>query len=161
MQQTSTTPKYQDVGIGLRKIVACSQLYLWCLLVSTVFGTVSSLHLISFFNDFYTCFTHFSLTVNISTNRGLPSPSTDGVYLDIYPDIVRAHPMYTLERSCASSISENTHARNGILTRKMASHIAETSGSHKSPSERYKLSVCIKGSCTTCIQAALYNFYGL
>ena len=32
-------------------------------------------------NDFYTCFTHFPLTVNISTNRGLPSPSTDGVYL--------------------------------------------------------------------------------
>ena len=28
----------------------------------------------------------------------------------------------------------------------------------KSPSERYKLSVCMKGSCTTCIQAALYNF---
>ena len=31
----------------------------------------------------------------------------------------------------------------------------------KSPSERYKLSVCIKGSCATCIRAALYNFYGL
>ena len=31
----------------------------------------------------------------------------------------------------------------------------------KSPSERYKLSVCMKGACTTCIQAALYNFYGL
>ena len=31
----------------------------------------------------------------------------------------------------------------------------------KSPSERYKLSVCIKGSCTTCIQAALSSFYGL
>ena len=36
------------------------------LLVSTVFGTVSSLHL-----NFI--FTHFSLTVSISTNRGLPS----------------------------------------------------------------------------------------
>ena len=42
-----------------------------------------------------------------------------------------------------------------LVTRKMASHIAETSGSQK---ERYKLSGCIKGSCTTCIQAALYNF---
>ena len=31
----------------------------------------------------------------------------------------------------------------------------------KSLSERYKLSVCIKGSCATCIQAPLYNFYGL
>ena len=31
----------------------------------------------------------------------------------------------------------------------------------KSPSERYKLSVYMKGSCTTCIQVALYNFYGL
>ena len=31
----------------------------------------------------------------------------------------------------------------------------------KSPSERYKLTVCMKESCTTCIQAALYNFYGL
>ena len=31
----------------------------------------------------------------------------------------------------------------------------------KSPSERYKLSIYMKGSCTTCIQAALYNFYGL
>ena len=30
-----------------------------------------------------------------------------------------------------------------------------------SPSERYILSVCMKGSCTPCIQAALYNFYGL
>ena len=31
----------------------------------------------------------------------------------------------------------------------------------KSPSKRYKLSVCIKGSCTTSSQAALCNFYGL
>ena len=57
-------------------------------------------------------------------------------------------------RSCASSISENTHARNGTrISRKLPDLT-------KSPSERYKLSVCIKGSCTTCIQAALYNFYG-
>ena len=44
MQQSSATPKTQDVGIGLRKIVACSQSSSQCLLVSTVFGTVSSLH---------------------------------------------------------------------------------------------------------------------
>ena len=46
MQQSSATPK--DVGTGLRKIVACSQSSSQCLLVSTVFGTVSSLHPTSF-----------------------------------------------------------------------------------------------------------------
>ena len=44
MQQSSATPKNQDVGKGLRKIVACSQSSSQCLLVSTVFGTVPSLH---------------------------------------------------------------------------------------------------------------------
>ena len=44
MQQSSATPKNRDVGIGLRKIVACSQPSSQCLLVSTVFGMVSSLH---------------------------------------------------------------------------------------------------------------------
>ena len=44
MQQSSATPKNRDVGIGLRKIVACSQSSSQCLLVSIVFGTVSSLH---------------------------------------------------------------------------------------------------------------------
>ena len=48
MQQSSATPKNLDVGIGLRKIVACSHSSLQCLLVSTVFGTVSSLHPTSF-----------------------------------------------------------------------------------------------------------------
>ena len=37
-------PKSKDVGIGLRKIVACFQSFSQCLLVSTVFGMVSSLH---------------------------------------------------------------------------------------------------------------------
>ena len=41
---------------ALRKIVACSHSSLQCLLVSTVFGMVSSLHPTS---DFYTCFTNF------------------------------------------------------------------------------------------------------
>ena len=36
MQQSSATPQNQDVGIGLRKIVTCSQSYLWYLLVFTV-----------------------------------------------------------------------------------------------------------------------------
>ena len=48
MQQSSATPKNEDVGIGLRKIVACSHSSSQCLLVSTVFGTVSSLHPTSF-----------------------------------------------------------------------------------------------------------------
>ena len=53
MQQSSATPSLHLWG--LRKIVACSQSSSQCLLVSTVFGTVSSLHPTSFFNDFYTC----------------------------------------------------------------------------------------------------------
>ena len=48
MQQSSVTPKNQDVGIGLRKIVACSHSFSKCLLVPTVFCTVSSLHTASF-----------------------------------------------------------------------------------------------------------------
>ena len=48
MQQSSATLKNRDVGIGLRKIVACSQSSSQCLLVSTVFGMVSSLHPTSF-----------------------------------------------------------------------------------------------------------------
>ena len=48
MQQSSATPENRDVGRGLRKIVACSPSSSQCLLVPTVFGTVSSLHPISF-----------------------------------------------------------------------------------------------------------------
>ena len=43
----------------------------------------------------------------------------------------RARIRDTLERSCARAISENRHARNRTRDSKMASHIAETSGSHK------------------------------
>ena len=83
MQQSSATPK---TGRGLQKIVACSQSSSQCLLVSTVFGTVSSLHPISFLMLFTLVKTLFSLTVSISTNRGLAClalrmfflPSTDG-----------------------------------------------------------------------------------
>ena len=110
------------------------------------------------FNDFYTCFTHFSLTVSISTNRGLPSlalrmvflPSTDGCTW-ISTRISLARTLYI--HSCARSISENTHARNRTReTRKWRHILRKLLDLTKSPSERYKL---IKGSCTTCIQAAL------
>ena len=53
MQQSSATPKNRDVGRGLRKIVACSPSSSQCLLVPIVFGTVSSLHPISFLYLFY------------------------------------------------------------------------------------------------------------
>ena len=74
MQQSSATPKNQDIGIGLRKIVACSHSSSQCFLVPTVFGTVSSLHPTPFLMLFivannlgwlgrlmisYTCFTNF------------------------------------------------------------------------------------------------------
>ena len=48
MQQSSATPKNQNVGIGSRKIVAYSHSSSQCHHVSTVFGTVSSLHPTSF-----------------------------------------------------------------------------------------------------------------
>ena len=48
MQQSSATPSLHLDFWGLRKIVACSQSSSQCLLVPTVFGTVSSLHPISF-----------------------------------------------------------------------------------------------------------------
>ena len=82
---------------------------------------------------------------------------------------VKAFPMYggigadipdtALERSCARAISENMHARN--RTRDSRRILRKLPDLTKSPSERYKLSVCIKGSCATCIQAGLDNFYGL
>ena len=50
LPQPPKTKMYNNiVGIGLRKIVACSHSSSQCLLVSTVFGTVSSLHPTSFF----------------------------------------------------------------------------------------------------------------
>ena len=48
MQQSSATPSLHLDFWGLRKIVACSQSSSQCLLVPTVFGTVSSLHPTSF-----------------------------------------------------------------------------------------------------------------
>ena len=52
MQQSSTTQSLHLSFWGLRNIVACSHSSSQCLLVSTVFGTVSSLHPISFFMIF-------------------------------------------------------------------------------------------------------------
>ena len=48
-----------------------------------------------------------------------------------------------------------------LVTRKWCRILRKLPDLTKSPSERYILSACIKGSCTTCIQAALYKFYGL
>ena len=48
MQQSSATQSLHLSFWGLRKIVACSHSSSQCLLVSTIFGTVSSLHLTSF-----------------------------------------------------------------------------------------------------------------
>ena len=48
MQQSSATTSLHLSFWGLRKIVACSHSSSQCLLVSTVFGTVSSLHPTSF-----------------------------------------------------------------------------------------------------------------
>ena len=83
-------------------------------------------------------------------HRGLPSlalrmvflPSTDG-YTWISTRILLARILYI--RSCARSISENTHARIRTRDSKMASLIAETSGSHK-------VTFCMKG--TYCLFAS-------
>ena len=79
MQQSSATPSLHLWG--LRKIVACSQSSSQCLLVSTVFGTVSSLHPTSFLMIFtlvYTPATSVSLEVadggHLRVNL-LPNPS--------------------------------------------------------------------------------------
>ena len=147
MQQSSATPKNRDVGRGLRKIVACSQPYL--AVASCIYsfwhGVIPTSYFI--FNDFYTCFTHFYLTVSISTNRGLPSwMGYTCRYRSCAPYIIYAH---------ALALSAKIRMREiELLTRKMR----KLSDLTKSPSERYTLSVCIKGSCTTCIQVALYNF---
>ena len=56
MQKSSATPKNQDVGRGLRKIVACSQSSSQCLF-SFWHGLIPTSYFI--FNDFDTCSTHF------------------------------------------------------------------------------------------------------
>ena len=102
--------------------------------------------------DFYTCFTHFSLTVSISTNRGLPSLD----YLPGYRSRVPYIYAHALDLSAKIRMREIE-----LVIRKWRRILRKLPDLAKSPSERYKLSVCIKGSCATCIQAPLYNFYGL
>ena len=58
-------------NIGMQKIVACSQSYLWCLLVSIVFGTVSSVY--------PTCFTKVCVPRFLQYVR-----MTYGVYTNVY-----------------------------------------------------------------------------
>ena len=70
MQQSSATPKKQDVGIGLRKIVAYSHSSSQCLLVSTVFGTVSSLHPTSFLMIFILVSLFFYPGLALTVARG-------------------------------------------------------------------------------------------
>ena len=63
MQQSSATQSLHLCFWGLRKIVACSHFSSQCLLVPTVFGTVSSLHP-TLFLYLYTLFTTvFVITV--------------------------------------------------------------------------------------------------
>ena len=69
MQQSSATLK-NDVGIGLRKIVACSHSSSQCLLVSTVFGTVSSLHPTSFLKIFILVSLIFYPGLDLTAVRG-------------------------------------------------------------------------------------------
>ena len=85
---------------------------------------------------------------------------------------VKAFPMYggigadipTLPRSSAHALELSAKIRMReieLVTRKWRRILRKLPDLTKSPSERYKLSVCIKGSCATCIQAGLDNFYGL
>ena len=64
MQQSSTTQSLHLSFWGLRKIVACSHFSLQYLLVSTVFGTVSSLQPTSFLRNNYCCPSYIRLSLH-------------------------------------------------------------------------------------------------
>ena len=66
MQQSSATQSLHLSFWGLRKIVACSHSSSQCLLVSTVFGTVSSLHPTSFLMIFILVYIIDALSVGTS-----------------------------------------------------------------------------------------------
>ena len=74
MQQSSATQSLHLSFWGLRKIVACCHSSSQCLLVSTVFGTVSSLHPTSFLMIFIlvyitvynTCTILYTVIYNVS-----------------------------------------------------------------------------------------------
>ena len=74
-------PKTKDVGRGLRKIVACSQSSSQCLLVSTVFGTVSSPHPTSFLHLLYMCSYVYSCT---HIGGSTASKSSDDVHVVLW-----------------------------------------------------------------------------
>ena len=71
MQQSSATQSLHIDFWGLRKIVACSQSSSQCLLVSIVFGKVSSLHPTSFLYLYIHVhnMVKYFLNVNISIKR--------------------------------------------------------------------------------------------
>ena len=85
-----------------------------------------------------------------------------GIYTWISTRISLARTLYTCIYAHALNLSAKIRMREiELVTHKWRRTLRKLPDLTKSPSERYKLSVCIKGSCTTCIQAALYNFYGL
>ena len=98
----------QDVGIELRKIVACSHSYSQCLLVSTVFGTMSSLGPTSYFifNEFY--YPGLALTV-ASGEMILPGTGTRTYALYMYT--------YTCIRACVLCALIKTEVVTSTRTR--------------------------------------------
>ena len=70
MQQSSTTQSLHLSFWGLRKIVACSHSSSQCLLVSTVFGTVSSLHPTSFLMIFILVYIYYGVNKDILPPKG-------------------------------------------------------------------------------------------
>ena len=85
MQQSSATQSLHLSFWGLRKIVACSHSSLQCLLVSTVFGTVSSLHPTSFLMIFILVIFKADLTHPHSLSLPLLPPSSLPFSLTHFP----------------------------------------------------------------------------
>ena len=82
MQQSSATQSLHLSFWGLRKIVACSHSYSQCLLVSTVFGTVSSLHPTSFLMIFtLVLLLFFCISVSVSYYAHLYP------YCNVWPEV--------------------------------------------------------------------------
>ena len=69
MQQSSATQSLHLSFWGLPKIVACSHSSSQCLLVSTVFGTVSSLHPTSFLMIFTLVYIYVYVCVTLRNAR--------------------------------------------------------------------------------------------
>ena len=87
--------------------------------------------------------------MSISTNRGLPSLALRMAgYLPGYRSRVPYIYAHALDLSAKIRMREIE-----LVTRKWRRILRKLLDLTKSPSERYKLSVCIKGSCTTCFMA--------